>query len=1058
MMRKLTSFVLLTIVSLFMISCDSLWTINNNATVSFTFDATSILDSLNTDSSSNDTLSNEILANADQTSVSYTAVISLWDDDDNILQSQTISVDLDNLIITTQFTDLIPNSDIYATITIEDNNTIIFSAQSKALTLKAGSDNILETKANVVFLNPFAGEGDGEGNDDNVGYLASKPVETMEKALEILADVDNGTIWVMETIIVNDAIKDWVAKDGQSITLKRHRDNDLSLINIGSGGSVTLTNLIIDGQCNINGLGGNYVGDARALIELQGGSAVLNNTVLQNNNNTSVMDGGGAVYLGSTDSTFTMNSGLIQFNNANGSYGGGGIFIAQGSFLMNDGVISNNTAPKGGGVALETGTFTMEKGTISRNSSSGNGGGVYSSNNFTLKGGSITGNSASAGCGVYLNSGSGELNLRGNPNVTGNSKTVDNITQKNNVEFNNATESLINIVETLDADAKIGLTPTTINSTVAYANDSSSFIQDTGVFSFDNGLSYGFSVVDSKLKLGPINAVYVGGENASSNNNGLTPSTPVDTFANAKERLTANTGTIWVLGKLTVTGTDNLWSSEIGETITLKRHSSYNRDIINVGTDSASAILSLENIIIDGNKTEVADSSSLIYVPAGSSLTLETDAVLQNNKAPGADGAAVHVKGTVTMYEGSSIIGNDATGGSGNGNGGAIGVAASGKLVMEGGSITENTGKNVGGVFLETPAATATISGESKIYGNTVSGDASNLVYTNSSTSPITFGSFGDNADVWIKPSNTDIGDTIANVDSGQTVQVSKIHFDDGLTGFLLQDDTVLKIVSELPSIPTQPTINDEFYQIGTVGELMWFRDHVNDGNKSAKAVLTADINLDGEANGSWEPIGLFNPTSEGWGGIFDGASHTVTGLYINTPEGFDSGLFANINESGIVKNLIIKEADVTSKAWSGILAAKVSNNAIISNVGIVGGTITGTDSCTIGALVGVVNENMYTPFAAKITACFSTATLAIPVTNGGLVGEIQNNSSSAASECYYVSDSNYGILEGITKVDTLETLNTHLGTMNDAAVAADPSIGYQWGADGTNPPKLQAR
>lgn len=75
---------------------------------------------------------------------------------------------------------------------------------------------------------------------------------------------------------------------------------------------------------------------------------------------------------------------------------GGGVYIPYtGTFTMNSGSISGNTASLGGGVNVDGGTFIMNGGTITENSASYNGGGVnvHPNGTFTMNGGSISSNS-----------------------------------------------------------------------------------------------------------------------------------------------------------------------------------------------------------------------------------------------------------------------------------------------------------------------------------------------------------------------------------------------------------------------------------------------------------------------------------------------------------------------------------------------------------------------------------------------------------------------------------------------------------------------------------------
>jgi hypothetical protein len=107
---------------------------------------------------------------------------------------------------------------------------------------------------------------------------------------------------------------------------------------------------------------------------------------------------GGGVYV--VEGTFTMEKGLISDNKAD--YDGGGVYVYNsGSFTMNDGEISGNTGDKGGGVCLYVSQtvevlngriFTMNGGEITRNRAFVSGGGVYIDSGIFIKaGGTITG-------------------------------------------------------------------------------------------------------------------------------------------------------------------------------------------------------------------------------------------------------------------------------------------------------------------------------------------------------------------------------------------------------------------------------------------------------------------------------------------------------------------------------------------------------------------------------------------------------------------------------------------------------------------------------------------
>lgn len=115
--------------------------------------------------------------------------------------------------------------------------------------------------------------------------------------------------------------------------------------------------------------------------------------------------GGVAVYSG----TFNMYDGKITNNSTSSDgYGGGGVYVSHGTFNMYDGEISGNTTlSDGGGILLaDNSTFIMTNGSISKNAGGDEycGGGIYVSygSTFTMNGGSITDNKSWKGGGVYV--------------------------------------------------------------------------------------------------------------------------------------------------------------------------------------------------------------------------------------------------------------------------------------------------------------------------------------------------------------------------------------------------------------------------------------------------------------------------------------------------------------------------------------------------------------------------------------------------------------------------------------------------------------------------------
>jgi hypothetical protein len=184
---------------------------------------------------------------------------------------------------------------------------------------------------------------------------------------------------------------------------------DMSITLSAAGGKRTVTK---DGNLlfNIYGVtftleegvtlsGAGARGDGSLVSVEQGGTFIMNGGVISGNTATS---GGGVSVDGSI---FIMNGGVISGNTD--ASGGGGVYVGygmltmgKGTFIMNGGTISGNTTKlgSGGGVHIGQGmSFVMKGGTIAGNTAGENGGGVYvnGGGTFTKSGGIIYGSNAS---------------------------------------------------------------------------------------------------------------------------------------------------------------------------------------------------------------------------------------------------------------------------------------------------------------------------------------------------------------------------------------------------------------------------------------------------------------------------------------------------------------------------------------------------------------------------------------------------------------------------------------------------------------------------------------
>jgi len=188
-----------------------------------------------------------------------------------------------------------------------------------------------------------------------------------------------------------------------------------------------------------------------------------------------------------------------------------------------------------------------------------------------------------------------------------------------------------------------------------------------------------------------------------------------------------------------------------------------------------------------------------------------------------------------------------------------------------------------------------------------------------------------------------------------------------------------------------QPSQNLEIYT--------WYDlDDVRD-NLDGDHILMNDLNsttpgytslASPTANGGegWEPIGYrvsvtqcggtYGVKEYGLSGTFDGQGYEIRDLFINRPHEMGAGLFAYINEGGIIKNVGVVNATVIGYNWVGSLVGSKIGGTISDCYST--GNVTG--HAAIGGLAG---RNL----KGTISNSYSTGSVSgeSSVGTGGLVG-----------------------------------------------------------------------
>ena len=115
-------------------------------------------------------------------------------------------------------------------------------------------------------------------------------------------------------------------------------------------------------------------------------------------------------------------------------------------------------------------------------------------------------------------------------------------------------------------------------------------------------------------------------------------------------------------------------------------------------------------------------------------------------------------------------------------------------------------------------------------------------------------------------------------------------------------------------------------FEISSAQDLVDFATLVNDGQNSAGAVLTADIDMASITN--FTPIG--NAEGRPYIGVFDGQDHALSNLTVNVAT--YAGLFGYVSGGVTVKNLVLDASCVinaTEGGYAGIIGGSTGGGNV---------------------------------------------------------------------------------------------------------------------------------
>lgn len=293
----------------------------------------------------------------------------------------------------------------------------------------------------------------------------------------------------------------------------------------------------------------------------------------------------------------------------------------------------------------------------------------------------------------------------------------------------------------------------------------------------------------------------------------------------------------------------------------------------------------------------------------------------------------------------------------------------------------------------------------------------------------------------------------IVNYTNGDVINIKGVEGTDGKMYYALEDILAIASETNLPNIKYIASADD----MKLIAQ-----------NPSGVYRLSKNIDMASYTEGEgWTPIQNFT-------GTFDGRGYTITNLTINRPTTRACGLFAEIKNSGEVKNVTLTKVNVSGGEYTGALAGICSGN--ISNVKIITGQINSAQAC-VGGLVGsfdqstisdclvndiIINGNNFvggligTMYNGTVLRCGANVKITAVDGVGGLIGSIVASSNTTVDQdcasADIIGQKNVGGLIGnlqITSKSQLNITNCYSdGVIDNGGENKGGSIGYLYAAN----------
>lgn len=216
---------------------------------------------------------------------------------------------------------------------------------------------------------------------------------------------------------------------------------------------------------------------------------------------------------------------------------------------------------------------------------------------------------------------------------------------------------------------------------------------------------------------------------------------------------------------------------------------------------------------------------------------------------------------------------------------------------------------------------------------------------------------------------------------------------------------------------------NDYYYAFKTLSEAIEYAKDKEIG----VIKLIRDIALTEE----WTPAGTADAPFKG---TFDGNGKIISGLTISS--GNYVGLFGYVSEGATIKNVTLKDVNVSGGKRVGALIGQIKGDAEVTNC-IVSGEVSGSDSNTGGLIGEIINGTVTLTNLSNNASVINTATSSGRA--GGIAGQVTTNAKVTLTNCRNTGNitTNNGYAGGIVSAYQSGTLTidncTNSGTLSGA-------------------------